>query len=168
MAEKKKKPDSDGNIFAGGNASRKSQKGGVSAGNNSIVISGNVHGSNVILGNNNYTENRSVNIVPIFEEIYRQLYERKDIKPAEKNDIRAELQEIQTALEDPKPDETFLARRFRNIQRMAPDIVDVAFETLKNPISGVATVIQKIAKKWLTKREKISKMELAGVPPVFS
>ena len=92
----------------------------------------------------------------------------KILNPPKKNDIRAELQEIQTALEDPKPDETFLARRFRNIQRMAPDIVDVAFETLKNPISGVATVIQKIAKKWLTKREKISKMELAGVPPVFS
>jgi hypothetical protein len=30
---------------------------------------------------------------------------------------------------------------------MAPDIAEVAFETLKNPLSGVAEVIKRIAKK---------------------
>ena len=74
---------------------------------------------------------------------------RKNDKLAssDKEDVKAELQEIQTALEEPKPDETFLARRFRNIKRMAPEIVEVAFETLKNPIGGVAEVVKRVANK---------------------
>ncbi|MBK8428727.1 MAG: hypothetical protein IPL27_23500 [Lewinellaceae bacterium] len=57
------------------------------------------------------------------------------------------MQEIQTVLEQPDPDETFLARRFRNLKRMAPEITEIAFETLKNPIGGVAEIIKRIAKK---------------------
>ena len=126
---------------------KKKQSDGLSAGDNSVVIGGNVQGSNVTVGNNNVISNRSVNLAPLFSTLHDLVDKEVEIKPNDKIDVKAELKEIQTALEQPKPDETFLARRFRNIQRMAPDIVDVAFETLKNPISGVATVIQKIAKR---------------------
>jgi hypothetical protein len=90
---------------------------------------------------------QTTNLSSSFETIYRMVETHPALKPAEKEDAKAELKEIETALEEPKPDEEFLARRLRNLQRMAPDIVDVVFETLKNPVSGVATVIQKIAKK---------------------
>lgn len=125
----------------------KNKKNGLSARDNSIVIGGNVQGSNIVVGNNNKVTNQTVNVAPLFEKIYKQLDSRKDITIGDKNDVRAELQEIQSVLEQPEPDETFLARRFRNIKRMAPDIAEVAFETLKNPLSGVAEVIKRIAKK---------------------
>lgn len=125
----------------------KNKKNGMSAGDNSIVIGGNVQGSNIVVGSNNKVSNHTVNIAPLFDDIYKQLDSRKNITVDDKNDVRAELQEIQKVLEQPDPDETFLARRFRNIKRMAPDIAEVAFETLKNPLSGVAEVIKRIAKK---------------------
>jgi hypothetical protein len=125
----------------------KNKKNGISAGDNSIVIGGSVQGSNIVVGNNNKASNQTINITLLFDEIYKKLDEKKDIKTDDKSDVRAELQEIQIALKQPKPDETFLARRFRNVKRMAPDIAEVAFETLKNPIGGVAEVIKRIVKK---------------------
>lgn len=124
----------------------KIKKDGLSAGNGGVVIGGNVERSNVVVGNNNVVSNQSIHLAPYFEIIYK-IVDDAQLAPADKQDVKAELQEIQTALEEPTPDETFLARRFRNIKRMAPDIVEVAVETLKNPISGVAEVVKRIAKK---------------------
>jgi hypothetical protein len=123
------------------------KKSGQSAGNGSIVIGGNVQGSNIVMGNNNTVSNQSINIAPLFETIYRFVDAHPKLQAGKKEDAKEELKEIQTALEDPKPDESFIARRFRNIKRMAPDIVEVAFETLKNPIGGVAEVIKRVALK---------------------
>jgi hypothetical protein len=125
----------------------KKKKKEIGAGNGSVVIGGNVQGSNIIVGNNNTVSNQSINLVNFFDAIADAVDKQIALKPNEKNDIKAELQEIQTALEEPELDETFLARRFRNIKRMAPEIVEVAFETLKNPIGGVAEVIKRISKK---------------------
>lgn len=125
----------------------KNKNDGLSAGNNSVVIGGSVKGSNIVVGNKNKVSNQTINIAPLFDEIYKKLDAEKDIQADDKSDVRAELQEIQTALEQPEPDETFLARRFRNVKRMAPEIAEVAFETLKNPLGGVAEVIKRIIKK---------------------
>jgi hypothetical protein len=125
----------------------KKKKSGVSGGNGSIVIGGNVDRSNIISGNNNVASNQSINIAPLFETIYHFVETHPKLQAGKKEDAIAELQEIQTALEEPKPDENFLSRRFRNLKRMAPEIVDVAFETLKNPVGGVAEVIKRISKK---------------------
>jgi hypothetical protein len=151
MAEKKKKDEmsmenNNVTIHSDTPESKKIES-GLKTGNNSIVISGNVNGNSIIMGSNNNVSVKYVNLTPLFGGIYSELNKRTDLKPEAKNDIKAELHEIQTALEGSKPDENFITRRFRNIERMAPDIVDVAFETLKNPVSGVATLIQKIAKK---------------------
>ena len=118
-----------------------------SAGNGSIVIGGSVQGSNIVVGNHNTVSNQTINVGPLFETIYHFVDTHPKLQPGKKEDAKEELKEIQAALEDPKPDESFIARRFRNIKRMAPDIVEVAFETLKNPIGGVAEVIKRIAKK---------------------
>ncbi|MEN9562149.1 MAG: hypothetical protein RIR73_393 [Chloroflexota bacterium] len=126
---------------------RKEKNTGISAGNNSVVIGGSVQGSNIVIGNNNNVANSSVNIAPLFDEIYKKIEAHEDLNPQEKEDVQAELKDAQLELEKPQPDENFLARRFRNIKRMAPDIADVAMETLKNPISGVVEIIKKVSKK---------------------
>lgn len=124
---------------------KKKQSDGLSAGNNSVVIGGSVQGSNIVVGNHNAVGNQ---YAPNFTKIYRYVDDHPKLTATEKDDVKAELQEVEKeAQKGAQADETFLARRFRNIQRMAPDILDVAVETLKNPISGVATVIQKIAQK---------------------
>jgi hypothetical protein len=123
------------------------KKDGLSAGNGSVVIGGNVERSNIVVGDNNVVTNQSVQLESLFKVIVEAVESQPNLAPAEKEDIKAELQEVQTALEEPKPDETFIARRLRNIKRMAPEIVEVAFETLKNPIGGVAEVVKRIAAK---------------------
>jgi hypothetical protein len=120
---------------------------GLNAGDGSIVIGGNVQGSNIVIGDHNTVSNQSVNIAPLFQNIYHYVDTHPRLQAGKKQDARDELKEIETALEEPKPDESFIARRFRNLKRMSPDIVEVAFETLKNPIGGVAEVIKRIAKK---------------------
>lgn len=126
---------------------KKEKKSGISTGDNSVVIGGSVSGSNIVIGNNNTASITTINISPLFDEIYEKLDEKKDIKPHDKEDIHTELKELQQELEKPAPDESFLARRFRNIKRMAPDIAEVAFETLKNPIGGVVEIVKRVAKK---------------------
>lgn len=123
------------------------KKDGLSAGNGSVVIGGNVERSNIVVGDNNVVNNQSVQLESLFKVIVEAVESQPNLAPAEKEDIKAELQEVKTALEEPKPDETFIARRLRNIKRMAPEIVEVAFETLKNPIGGVAEVVKRIAAK---------------------
>ena len=125
----------------------KKKKDGLSAGDHSVVIGGSVKGSNIVVGDNNVVSNQRTNLTSSFQTIYKFIEQHPDLQPSEKKDAKEEIKEIQNELERPKPDENFLTRRFRNIERMAPDIVDVAFETLKNPLSGVATVVQKIAKR---------------------
>lgn len=123
------------------------KKDGLSAGNGSVVIGGNVERSNIVVGDNNVVNNQSVQLESLFKVIVEAVESQPNLAPAEKEDIKAELQEVKTVLEEPKPDETFIARRLRNIKRMAPEIVEVAFETLKNPIGGVAEVVKRIAAK---------------------
>ena len=123
------------------------KKSGLSAGDGSIVIGGNVKGSNIVMGNHNTISNQSVNIAPLFQTIYHYVDTHPKLQAGKKQDAKEELKEIEIALEEPKPDESFILRRFRNLNRMAPEIVEVAFETLKNPIGGVAEIIKRIAKK---------------------
>lgn len=138
MAGKKRRPD----------VKRvEGKRSGLSAGHGSIVIGGHVDRSNIVLGNNNNVSNQNIDIVPLFETIYRFVEKHPKLQAGKKQDAKDELKEIQAALEQSKPDENFIARRFRNLKRMAPEIVEVAFETLKNPVSGVAEVIKRVSKK---------------------
>ena len=115
--------------------------------NGGIVIGGNVSGSNIVQGNRNVVSNQNINVAPLFDSIYHFVETHPKLQKGKKQDAIADLKEIQTALEESQPDEGFIARRFRNIKRMAPDIVEVAMETLKNPLGGVAEVIKRVAKK---------------------
>jgi hypothetical protein len=72
--------------------------------------------------------------------------------PANKEDLKAEVKEIQDMVieavqKNAKVDEGFLSRRFRNIARMSPDILDVVVATLANPLAGLGIAVKKIADK---------------------
>lgn len=127
----------------------KEKKTGVSAGDNSIVIGGNVTGSNIVMGNNNKVSNSTttVKISVMFDEIQKKLSSDQTIPLTDKKEVQADLKEMQVELEKDEPDESFLARRYRNLKNMAPDIAAVAMETLKNPLGGVAEIITRVAKK---------------------
>lgn len=127
------------------------KKSGLSTGNGGIVIGGNVTGSNIVQGNNNIVTNQTVNLNQFFQTIYQAVDENPKLTPSDKEVVKAELADVKIALESKQPDETFLERKFRVLKSMAPDIVDVAMETLKNPISGVAEVIKKVANKMAEK-----------------
>jgi hypothetical protein len=88
----------------------------------------------------------------LFDTIYSRIESRQQTPPAQKEDLKAEVQEIQITIteaieKDKKVDEGFLSRRFRNIARMAPDMVDVIAATLANPLAGLGALVKKIAQK---------------------
>jgi uncharacterized protein (DUF885 family) len=87
----------------------------------------------------------------LFLDIYRDI-DGLNTAPATKDDLKAEVKEIQStvtkaAQKNEKVDEGFLARRFRNIARMAPDVLDVVVATLGNPLAGLGVAAKKIAEK---------------------
>lgn len=88
----------------------------------------------------------------LFDGLYTKIETRPDTPPADKEDIKAEVREIQAtvteaAQKNEKVDESFLSRRFRNIARMAPDVLDVVVATLGNPLAGLGVAVKKIAEK---------------------
>jgi hypothetical protein len=93
----------------------------------------------------------------------KQLFERLNItieastnSTADKEDLKAEVKEIQATVANAvqkkgKVDEGSLSRRFRNIARIAPDVLEVVVATLANPLAGLGVAVKKIAEK--TKEE---------------
>lgn len=78
----------------------------------------------------------------VFEDIYRHLGSvRAERVKSELTKLEAEISKGEEA------DESFLAKRFRNIALMGEDILDVVTATLLDPAAGIATVVRKIARK---------------------
>lgn len=116
----------------------------ISAGNGSVVIGGNVSGSTIVTGNQNVVTSGT----NFFSPIYQAIEERKDLTPNAKADLKAEIQDVEAEVKKgEQADETFLARRLRNIRRIAPDILDVVTATLTNPAAGFSLIARKVAEK---------------------
>jgi hypothetical protein len=91
-------------------------------------------------------------IKQLFDDLYTKIEARPATLPANKEDLKAEVKEIQDMVieavqKNAKVDEGFLSRRFRNIARMSPDILDVVVATLANPLAGLGIAVKKIADK---------------------
>jgi hypothetical protein len=116
-------------------------------------ISGNVNvaGGNITT-HHTVTGLSAAEIKQLFDGLYANIDARPDTSPADKEDIKAEVKEIQSTVTEAaqtkeKVDEGFLARRFRNIARIAPDVLDVVVATLGNPLVGLGIAVKKIAEK---------------------
>jgi hypothetical protein len=83
-----------------------------------------------------------------FETIYAAIQARPNTSPTDKADLKAEVKEVQAQVaQGEAADQNHLARRLRNIRRMAPDILDVMVDTLASPAQGIATAIRKVMLK---------------------
>ena len=83
----------------------------------------------------------------LFDSVYSRIEARPQTAPAQKEDLKAEVQEIQITIteaieKNKEVDEGFLRRRFRNIARIAPDVVDVVVATLANPLAGLGAIVE--------------------------
>src|SRR5690349_22721582 len=68
---------------------------------------------------------RATEISQLFNHLYAEIEAYPNTSPADKEDLKAEVEEIQSIVtqaseDNRKLDESFLLRRFRNISRMAP------------------------------------------------
>jgi internalin A len=105
-----------------------------------VNVQGNVYGS---IGNSNTVNFIQQKFEPIYEAI-----EASSRDATEKQDLVAEVGEIKDEVaKGEQANESFLARRLRNLKKTAPDIAEVALATLANPTAGVAMIVQKIARK---------------------
>ena len=133
-------------------ASPRGKQTSVSVGNVSD-ISGNVNVAGGSITTYHTTTGLSAaEIKQLFAGLYAEIDAHAQVSSSAKEDIKAEVREIQTTVTDAaqkneKVDEGFLARRFRNIARMAPDILDVIVATLANPLAGVGIAVKKLAEK---------------------
>jgi hypothetical protein len=116
-------------------------------------ISGNVNvaGGNITT-HHTTTGLSATEIKQLFDGLYTTIETRANTPTADKEDLKAEIKEIQStvtvaAQKNEKVDEGFLSRRFRNIARMAPDVLDVVVATLGNPLAGLGVAAKKIAEK---------------------
>jgi hypothetical protein len=94
----------------------------------------------------------AADIKPLFDELYKSIDTHANVSSADKDDLKAEVKEIQSTItkateKNEKVDESFISRRFRNIARMAPDILDVVVATIGNPLAGLGVAVKKIAEK---------------------
>jgi len=146
--DKDKRLSTNGGAYVGGNV----HTGGgdfvgrdkiVSAGERGVAIGGNVSNSTIITGDGNVVGG---DLQQIFAPVY-QAIERSERPAQEKADLTAEVQEIAQALQQPQVDESWLARRLRNLKRMAPDIAGVLLAGLSGPQAVVAETVRKIAAK---------------------
>ena len=88
----------------------------------------------------------------LFDQLYNAIETNAKASPADKEDLKAEVEEIQTTVteavqKNEKVEESFLSRRFRNIARVAPDVLDVIVATLGSPLAGLGVAVKKIAEK---------------------
>ena len=113
-----------------------------------VLVGGDVQDSHIVTGNRNQIGNQELRRDDLFAEILEKIEQRPDTSAEDQEDLKANVAEIKAETEkEEKADPSFLARRLRNIERIAPDIVDVVLATLSNPVAGFARVIKKVAER---------------------
>lgn len=112
----------------------------VSAGAGGVAVGGKASDNLIVTGDGNQVSQAQVILAPAYEAI-----QRSDRSEQEKADLTTEVRRIEAeAGKGDQADETFLARRLRNLRRMAPDIAEVALE---GPGAVLGTAVRKVAGK---------------------
>lgn len=120
----------------------------ITVGSGGVYAGGDIRDSNIVTGDGNQVGNQDRVRDELFEDLIHQIEQRPDTAPEDREDLKANVAEIKVEVEKgEQADESFLSRRLRNIQRIAPDIAEVVLATLANPAAGFAAVIGKIAQQ---------------------
>lgn len=128
------------------NKTRQSRNEGVSIGGNVNTSGGDITGRDHIETHSGVAGAET--IAQAFAPIYAQIDALTRLSSTERADLQATTLEIQgEALKGKKADEMLLQRRLREVERMAPDILEVILATLANPLVGLGLVAKKITAK---------------------
>lgn len=134
MGKKKENPSKSNIVFK-----VKGDATGNAVGDGAYVLAGNI---------SNNIKQETAALEKTFSEIVSGVLAR----PASSNvDTLEIIDEVKRLCEEAKKgesaDETTLKYRLRSIGRMAPDILDVIIASFASPLSGISTVLHKIALK---------------------
>jgi hypothetical protein len=121
--------------------------------NDQNIMSGNVsHGGISIQGSNatvtihQSSGSEAKDVAALFETLYQHIEARPDDPNVDKQELVESVQKIQEeASKGEQVNETKLTRWMDYLNKMAPDIVDVALASLGGPVSGVTAVLKKVA-----------------------
>jgi hypothetical protein len=115
---------------------------------------GDVSGSAIVVQGRNakvsiYQGIQGTELAPLFDKVYKSIETLPNAKPAEKQEIAETAKRIETEVAEQggKADQTNLQRWMDNIQKMAPDIVDVILASLGGPLSAATAILKKIAER---------------------
>ncbi len=147
MANSGKKPDSGLHISGSVSVNHGDFVAGdknVIAGQGNVIATGGQQDASITTGG----RNDGVDAEKLFAQLLERIDERPNTSAEDKDDLKANVAEIRAEAGKGKDaDEGFVARRIRNIQRIAPDIADVVLSTIANPAAGLAMVAKKIAER---------------------
>jgi hypothetical protein len=149
----KQKTDTGGGAFIGGNVNTNGgdfvgRDKNVTAGQGGVAIGGNASNNVIVTGDNNVVSSTVSQQQTYIQQIFDKIDRHPDLAEADKTDLKSEVKELQA--EDAKGEqarEDVIARRLRNIRRMAPDILEVVLATIANPAAGFGVVAKKVAEK---------------------
>ncbi|HEX7973556.1 MAG TPA: zinc ribbon domain-containing protein [Anaerolineales bacterium] len=85
-------------------------------------------------------------------KLFSAIYDRIQARPPDPNTEKPEIADTVKKIEEEtgkgeQANPSRLERLLKTLALMAPDILDVTVATLTNPITGIATVIRKVAEK---------------------
>lgn len=97
-----------------------------------------------------FPDEQEADIDEVFKKIIDKIQEKNDLPFQVKEDVIAELKDVRSEFIRSKTaheevDESYLQRRFRNIARLAPDIVEMIFELLTAKERGASKAIRTLA-----------------------
>jgi hypothetical protein len=117
-----------------------------SSGGQVNIAAGNIYQENNFSDNNYGSDSQDV--IKLFDHIFAQIDVKHNLSSQMKADLKADVKDIQQEIKKgKKADNEFIARRLRNIKRMAPEILEVVVATIVNPVFGLSVAAKKVAEK---------------------
>lgn len=118
-----------------------------------IHITGNVTIKDSKVAGRDNVEKNVVNVNLSFAPVYHALKQDATISPADKKAVQENVKQIEQEVKKGKEAKgSFVQERLENIQKMAPDILEVVLATLQNPAAGISLAVQKVVKKFQTQK----------------
>jgi len=116
------------------------------------VIEGNISGGVIVQGRSAQVSVQQTgtasdkDLSALFDKLYQAIQSRPPDPIIEKEEISETVQRIeQEVKKGDKANDSKLNRWMENLDKMAPDIVDVILASLGGPVSGLTAVLKKIA-----------------------
>jgi vacuolar-type H+-ATPase subunit E/Vma4 len=132
--------------------SKKSSKKESSSGDH-YTVNGNISGGVVVQGpdakvsvHNEGMDAKELSA--LFEQVYQKISERSEDPNVDKEEIEQKVKQIEAeAAKGEQADPTMLQRWLKNLDEIAPDIVDVIAASLGGPVSVFTVVFKKIVER---------------------